>query len=72
VEEKDYSNSIVSHARWTPYDDHIKCPPTSFQDFRNLETPEQMDKLLNNGVTKPVLFDLQNSWLKGEQYAHIL
>ena len=31
-----------------------------------------MDRLLNNQVSKPILFDLQNSWLKGEQYAHIL
>lgn len=57
---------------WEPYKDVSKCPPSSYQDFRHLETFEQMEKLLNNQVSKPVLFDLQNSWLKGEQYAHIL
>jgi len=31
-----------------------------------------MDLLINGRVEKPLLFDLQNSWLKGEQYAHIL
>ena len=25
-----------------------------------------------NEEGRPVLFDLQNTWLKGEQYAHIL
>lgn len=31
-----------------------------------------MERLLKCGATKPILFDLQNTWLKGEQYAHIL
>lgn len=31
-----------------------------------------MENILKGGTTKPILFDLQNTWLKGEQYAHIL
>ena len=73
--KEDYSNICSEkehHARWQPFLDQSRCPPGSFHDFRGLDTHDQMDRLLNNGVNKPVLFDLQNSWLKGEQYAHIL
>lgn len=31
-----------------------------------------MERVLKGGAGKPILFDLQNTWLKGEQYAHIL
>jgi len=52
--------------------DPVKCPMNSYLDFRGMENSSQMDQLLNGYVDKPILFDLQNSWLKGEQYAHIL
>jgi hypothetical protein len=32
-----------------------------------------MERILKGGSGgKPILFDFQNMWLKGEQYAHIL
>ena len=58
--------------KWEPYNDKQKCPLNTYYDARNLENGERMEKLLKGGTDKPLLFDLQNSWLKGEQYAHIL
>ncbi len=40
---------------------------------RTAANGEQMDRALKCGANgKPIMFDLQNTWLKGEQYAHIL
>ena len=58
--------------KWEPYADKRKCPGSSFTDARGIENGERMERLLKGGTDKPLLFDLQNSWLKGEQYAHIL
>ena len=60
------------HSKWEPYLDEEKCPPSSYCDVRGLEISEQLDRLLKGGANKPINFDLQNTWLKGEQYAHIL
>ena len=79
IGKNDYSPNIMGsdpyqepHTRWQPELDKTRCPPSSYHDFRGIDTHDQMDRLLNNQVSKPILFDLQNSWLKGEQYAHIL
>lgn len=59
--------------KWEPFKNKEICPPGSFCDARNLENNgEKMENILKGGTTKPILFDLQNTWLKGEQYAHIL
>ena len=63
VDKEEYSNSEASddhqsHNKWQPFDDEVRCPPSSYQDFRKMEMPEQMDNLLNGGVKSPVLFDL--------------
>ena len=61
------------HRKWTPYKDTVNCPPNTYNDVRAFDTAEQLDKILKQGPNgKPMLFDLQNTWLKGEQYAHIL
>jgi hypothetical protein len=61
------------HTKWTPTEDKVRCPPSTFYDVRGLENGEQMDRALKCGANgKPIMFDLQNTWLKGEQYAHIL
>jgi len=58
--------------KWEPWADPSKCPPSTYFDARSIENGERMDRFLKGGTSKPILFDLQNSWLKGEQYAHIL
>jgi hypothetical protein len=59
--------------KWQPYKDEATCPPSSYFDARTVENNgEKMERVLKGGVNKPILFDLQNTWLKGEQYAHIL
>jgi len=61
------------HTKWSPQEDPISCPPHTYCDARNLENGENMERLLKGGSAgRPLLFDLQNTWLKGEQYAHIL
>mmetsp|Transcript_6983 Transcript_6983/g.11193 ORF Transcript_6983/g.11193 Transcript_6983/m.11193 type:complete len:118 (-) Transcript_6983:376-729(-) len=61
------------HTKWSPQDDADTCPPDSFFDARKLPQGEQMERVLKGGSQgRPILFDLQNTWLKGEQYAHIL
>jgi len=52
--------------KWEPYADKIKCPASSFFDARRVENGERMDRLLRGGSDVPILFDLQNQWLKGE------
>ena len=44
--------------KWAPYEDTVRCPASSYSDFRRLETSEQMDRLITGSVQKPVLFDL--------------
>ena len=60
------------HSKWEPYNDPERCPPGSYCDVRGLDISEQLDRLHKGGAKKPMQFDLQNTWLKGEQYAHIL
>ena len=52
--------------------DHTRYPPNTYFDARGIDTNDKMEKMLKGGAGKPLLFDLQNTWLKGEQYAHIL
>ena len=61
----------IPHYKWTPYLDTNKCPPATYADARGVENGEPMERLLKT-AGKPILFDLQNTWLKGDQYAHIL
>ena len=58
--------------KWEPYADRNLVAPDSFVDARGLENGDRMERLLKGGTDNPILFDLQNAWLKGEQYAHIL
>jgi len=57
--------------KWEPWKDEAKCPRLSYVDALTTPNGEKMDGLVKN-ANKPILFDLQNNWLKGEQYAHIL
>ena len=52
--------------KWEPYADRKVCPSNTFTDARGMENGERMEKMLKGGTDKPILFDLQNSWLKGE------
>lgn len=46
------------------------CNPNKYIDCRNLEDEDAMKSLLRGG--KPLRFDWENKWLRGDQYAHML
>jgi hypothetical protein len=52
--------------KWEPFANKELCPPNTYTDVRYLENGDKMERLMKGGTTKPILFDLQNTWLKGE------
>ena len=54
------------HSKWEPYLDTERCPLGTYCDVRGLDISEQLDRLHKGGAHKPMQFDLQNTWLKGE------
>jgi hypothetical protein len=54
------------HSKWEPYLDTERCPPGTYCDVRGLDISEQLDRLHKGGAHRPMQFDLQNTWLKGE------
>ena len=52
------------------YDMYNGTPPNNFVDSRFIEDEDEMRKVLRGG--KPIRFDWENKWLRGDQYAHML
>jgi hypothetical protein len=52
------------------YDLYNNTPTQNFVDSRYIEDEDEMRKVLRG--SKPIRFDWENKWLRGDQYAHML
>ena len=52
------------------FDLYNGTPAQNFVDSRYIEDEDEMRKVLR--ASKPIRFDWENKWLRGDQYAHML
>lgn len=52
------------------YSPYLNAPTEHYIDVRNMEDDDLLKKLLVS--KKPLRFDWENKWLRGDQYAHML